>query len=67
VGRRLLELSCLDDNSIALVLTNTTIILYDERETLDAVLSSMSTTPLGSPNTNLTSAAITLRPEDGHE
>lgn len=48
----LIGMELLREFKLALILTSTAVILCDEREAIDAVLSFMRTAPLGAPNTN---------------
>ena len=47
----LIGMAFLREFRMALILTNTTVVLYDEHETLDAVAQFMGTSPQGQPNT----------------
>lgn len=48
----LVGMGFLREFKIALILTNSAVVLYDENETLDAVAEFMATAPVGQPNTS---------------
>ena len=50
----LIGLEFLRTFKLALILTSTTVVLYDEKETLESVVSFMRAAPIGTPNTNPT-------------
>lgn len=50
----LIGMAFLREFKMALILTNSAVILYDEHETLDAIAQFMGTAPQGQPNTTPT-------------
>jgi predicted aspartyl protease len=52
----LIGMAFLREFRMALILTNSTVVLYDENETLDAIAGFMGTAPLGQPNSTPTAS-----------
>ena len=61
----LVGMALLREFKLALILTDTTVVLYNRQETLEAISSFMQTAPIGSPNTSPSST--TLRIGDANE